>query len=121
MIAYPARLVGSDKYIQQNLTHKHCRYSTRHCRPREMTQSQIVWRQIRHDFRLYHPLGNYKLHQIDKYLLVPSISVSGTIMSTRDNSVVLILDSGYTIVRTVLANGTQHQVAKILTNWVLSV
>ena len=75
-----------------------------------MTKSQIVWYHIRHDRRLYHSVGIYKVHQIDKYLLVPSISVSGTIMSTRDNSVVLILDSGYIVVRSQFKNGTLHQV-----------
>lgn len=116
MIAYPARLADNDKYIQQHLTHTHCRYSTRHCRPREMPKSQIVWYHIRHDSRLHHSLGTYKAHQIDKYILVPAISVSGTIMSTRDNlgdnSVILILDSGYIAVplRSAFTNGTLHQV-----------
>ena len=110
MIAYPAQLSGNNKYIQQHLTHTHCRYSTRHCRPREMTKSQIVWHRIKHDARLYHSLGNYKVHQLDKYILVPSISVSGTIMSTRDNSAVLILDSGYVVVQSAFINGTLHQV-----------
>ena len=110
MIAYPARLSGNNKYIQQHLTHAHCQYSTRHCHPREMTKSQIVWHHIKHDSRLYHSLGNYKVHQLDKYILVASISVSGTIMSTRDNSAVLILDSGYIVVQSAFINGTLHQV-----------
>ena len=77
-----------------------------------MHKSQIVWHRIQHDTRLYHSLGQYKAHQLDNYILVPSISVSGTIMSTREHSTVLILDSGYILVRLAPLNGTLDQVEK---------
>ena len=110
MIAYPARLHGNNKYIQQHLTHTHCRYLTMHCRPREMKKSQIVWHLIKHDTRLYHSLGEFKVHQLDNYILVPSLSISGTIMSTRKNSAVFILDNRYVLVRLEFTNGTLHHV-----------
>jgi hypothetical protein len=75
-----------------------------------MTKSQIVWRHIKHDSRLYHSLGKFKAHQLDNYILVPSLGASGTIMSTHRHSAVLLLDSGYIILRLAIINGTLHSV-----------
>ena len=89
MIACAARVKGTNMYIQQHLTDTRCRYSNRHCQPREMHKSKIVWHRMKHDTRLYHSLGQYKAQELDNYILVPSISVSGTIISTREKSTVL--------------------------------
>ena len=50
------------------------------------------------------------MHQIDNYILVPSLSISGTIVSTREHSAVLIIDSGYVLVRLAWKNCTLEQV-----------
>ena len=42
-----------------------------------MPHSMIVWRSVKHDSRLYHSLGMYETHQIDNYLLVPALAISG--------------------------------------------
>ena len=112
MVAYPARLNGENKYLQQHLTHTKCRYAPLHCRPREMRHSQIVWHRIKHDSRLYHSLGNFKVHQLDNFILVPSLSISGTITSTRHDSAVLFLDTGYVLLHVALLNGTLANVEK---------
>ena len=105
IIAYPAQLTGNNIYIQQHLTHTHCRYARHHCRPREMKCSMIVWHPIRHDSRLYHSLGNYTADQIDNYILIPSLGISGTVEQTRGKSIA-ILDTGYILVRLKLINGS---------------
>ena len=112
MVAYPARLNGKNKYLQQHLTHTKCRYAPLHCRPREMRHSQIVWPCIKHDSRLYHSLGKFKVHQLDNFILVPSLSISGTITSTRHDSAVLFLDTGNNLLHVALLNGTLANVEK---------
>ena len=68
LIAYPAQLRGRDSFIQQHVTRTKCHYNRHHCQPFEMPYSQIVWKGIKHDHRLYHSVGRYKLHKLNNYL-----------------------------------------------------
>ena len=112
--AYPARLTGRQRYLQQHLTHSKCNYASKHCKPREMPHSMIVWHSVKHDSRLYHSLGMYETHEIDNYLLVPALAISGTIRHVRKSSA-LVLDSGYILVRMTHLNQTLAQVEKHIT------
>ncbi|XP_028417823.1 uncharacterized protein LOC114542487 [Dendronephthya gigantea] len=109
VIQYLARLTGKDRYIQQHLTHTHCRYSRYYCRPREKPKSSIVWKKLRHhDTRLYHSLGKFTAHRIDNYILIPSLSISGTVVKTRETTI-MVLDSGYVIINLAHRNSTLVQ------------
>ena len=85
--------------------------ASKHCKPKEMPHSMIVWRSVKHDSQLYHSLGMYETHQIDNYLLVPALAISGTIRHVRKTSA-LVLDSGCILVRMTHVNQTLAQVEK---------
>ena len=78
-----------------------------------MKRSMIVWHPIRHDSRLYHPLGNYTAHQIDNYILISSLGISGTDEQARGNSIA-ILDTGYILVRLKLINRSLAKIERHL-------
>ena len=79
MTAYRAYLVGDEHLLQQHITKTECRYKRIYCTPQEMPYSKLVWLATRLDFRLYHPIGNYKIHELKNYLLIPALSIGGGI------------------------------------------
>ena len=112
MVAYPAQLKGSDHLILQHVTHTHCNYRSRHCTPKEMPKSQIVWNHVRHDFRNYHPIGRFPAQQLDDYILVPKATVGGTIVKRIPEDHLLYLDSGFVVTNISASSHVLHDIEK---------
>ena len=99
LTSYDAAIVGNDNIVHQHVTHTQCHYHRFSYTPREMPKSQIVWPQIKHDSRLYHSLGGHTVHQLDNYLLVPSLSLAGGITYEDKQKSSFLLDNGYIIIK----------------------
>ena len=112
MVAYPAQLRGSDHLISQRVTHTHCNYRSRHCTPKEMPKSQIVWNHVRHNFRNYHPIGSFPVQQLDDYILVPKATVGGTIVKRIPEDNLLYLDSGFVVTNISASSHVLHDIEK---------
>ena len=81
LVSYPVRLHGKEQYIQQHVTRTKCRYTRHYCKPLEMPHSQIFSKCVKHDNRLCHSIGRYKVHRLNNYLLIPALLLAGGISS----------------------------------------
>ncbi len=92
---YSGLLVGDDSFIHQDITKTTCVYQKFSCIPSEMPSSAIVWSKVSHDPSKFLALGNYTLHKLDDFILIPQLGIGGAIQSSTQDGQEIQLDNGF--------------------------
>ena len=94
--SYNAQLTGDDPWVHQSLTVTTCNYDKMWCIPKEMPLSVISWKATLHDKSLFKSLGEYKIHRLGDFVLVPKLGIGGAIRNQFSPSL-FQLDNGFLI------------------------
>ena len=95
LTAYHGELVGADPFIPQDPTLSQCLYDHFSCAPKEKPHSVLVWPKVNHTRRRFQYLGNYMIHRIGDYILIPKLGIGGAVQSTSADGKFVQLDHGY--------------------------
>ena len=95
LTAYHGELVGADPFIHQDLTLSQCLYDNFSCAPKEKPHSVLVWPKVNHTRRRFQYLGNYTIHRVGDYILIPKLRIGGAVQSTSADGKFIQLDNGY--------------------------
>ena len=95
--AYVADLIGPDPFIHEDLTMTTCYYKDYACIPQEIPTSVIIWNKVNHTTTCFRLLGNYTVHPLDDFVLVPQLNNGGAVQTTSTDEKMIQLDNGYLV------------------------
>ena len=95
MTIYNGLLVGDDPTIHQDVTKTICRYDKFSCQPSELPSSILVWDKSLHNPSRFMELGNYTLHRLGDFILIPKLGIGGAIQNTSPDNSYFQLDNGF--------------------------
>ena len=95
--AYVADLIGPDPFIHQDLTMTTCYYKDYACIPQEIHTSVIIWNKVNHTTTRFRFLGNYTIHRLDDFVLVPQLNIGGAVQTTSTDEGMIQLHNGYLV------------------------
>ena len=94
---YEAYVQGNSQKLHTSLTNAKCFHNAKACRLED--SSILVWNLTQHRFKKYKVIGNFSMHSLGDWYIIPKLKAGGVVQSKSVDGNRILLEGGLLIIK----------------------